>query len=130
MNKNILQALVFLLFTVSAFLFAGCSAETTRPGGVGATVIQSDSIITGEIRAIRPKSTGYPWEMDVLVQSSENVENLPNPTADKVEQVITVRTDEDLSSLKVGQKISANVKYVGDVPKPGISLYIYNIKIT
>jgi hypothetical protein len=130
MNKNILTAIVFLLFTVPTLLFAGCSTESSRPGGIGATVIQSDSIITGEIRAIRAQSTGYPWEIDILVQSSENVENLPNPTADKVGLVITARTDEDLSSLKVGQKITANVKYVGDVPKPGISLYIYDIKIT
>jgi hypothetical protein len=128
MNKNILPAIVFLLFTVSALLLAGCSTESARPGGIGATVIQSNSIITGEIRAIRPQSTGYPWEIDVLVQSSENVDDLPNPTADKVGQVITARTDEDLGSLKTGQKITANVKYVGDVPKPGISLYIYDIK--
>ncbi len=49
-------------------------------------------------------------------------------TKDKVGQVITCNTDQDVSSLKVGQVISANVKYVGDVPKPGITLYIYNIK--
>ncbi len=128
MNKNILPAIVFLLFTVSVLLFAGCSTESARPGGIGATVIQSNSLITGEIRAIRPQSAGYPWEIDVLVQSSENVDDLPNPTADKVGQVITARTDQDLSLLKIGQKISANVKYVGDVPKPGISLYIYDIK--
>lgn len=130
MNKNILPTIVFLLFIVVAALFAGCSACSVKPGGVGATVIQSDSIVTGEIRAIRPQSTGYPWEVDVLVQSSEKVGDLPNPTADKVGQVITARTDEDLGSLKTGQKITANVKYVGDVPKPGISLYIYSIKIT
>jgi hypothetical protein len=90
--------------------------------------VQSDSVITGEIKAVRPQQTGYSWEMDVLIESSVNVDDLPNPTMDKVGQVITAKTDEDVSILKVGQEISAKVKYVGDVPKPGISLYIYNIK--
>lgn len=121
------KALIFL-FAVSLIPFAGCSAPPANPGGVGTTVINSNSLITGEISAIRQQSAGYPWEVDVLVLSSENVDNLPNPTTDKVGQVITARTDQDLSAFHTGQKVSANVKYVGDVPKPGIILYIYDIK--
>jgi len=102
---------------------------TPSPGGGGA-VVRSDSIITGEIRAIRQQTTGYPWEVDVLVQSSVSVDSLPNPTMDKVGQVITAKTDEDVSSLKAGQMITTRVKYVGDLPQPGISLYIYTIEVT
>jgi hypothetical protein len=101
-------------------------APPPSPGGDA--VVLSDSIISGEIKAIRKQTTGYPWEMDILVQSSDNVDSLPNPTKD-VGQVITTKTDEDLSSFKVNQMITARVKYVGDVPRPGISLYIYDIKI-
>ena len=128
LNKNIPITVLVLLLAISLFQLLGCSATSTGPGGVGTTVIQSNSLITGEIKAIRSQSTGYPWEIDVLVQSSTNVDDLPNPTADKVGKVVTARTDQDLSSFHMGQKISANVKYVGDVPKPGIILYIYDIK--
>jgi hypothetical protein len=101
------------------------TAPSGSPGG--GAVINSDSIITGKIQAIRSEATGYPWEVDVLVETSENVGSLPNPTGDKIGQVITTKTDEDMSLFQVGQDISAKVKYVGDVPKPGISLYLYNI---
>ena len=128
LNKNIPITVLVLLLAISLFQLLGCSATSTGPGGVGTTVIQSNSLVTGEIKAIRSQSTGYPWEIDILVQSSTNVDDLPNPTADKVGKVVTARTDQDLSSFHMGQKISANVKYVGDVPKPGIILYIYDIK--
>ena len=128
LNKNIPITVLVLLLAISLFQLLGCSATSTGPGGVGTAVIQSNSLITGEIKAIRSQSTGYPWEIDVLVQSSTNVDDLPNPTADKVGKVVTARADQDLSSFHMGQKISANVKYTGDVPRPGIILYIYNIK--
>lgn len=121
---------------LSALMLTACSGASTpkptptppSPPGGGA-VVQSDSIITGEIKAIRQQATGYPWEMDVLIQSSQSVDSLPNPTKDKVGQVITAETDEDVSSLKAGQTVSARVKYIGDVPQPGISLYIYSIEM-
>lgn len=128
-TKNIPRIVSVFLFIVSLFPLIGCSTTNIGPGGIGTTVIQSNSLITGEIREIRSQSTGYPWEIDILVQSSANVDDLPNPTADRVGQVVTARTDQDLSSFRVGQKISANVKYTGDVPKPGIVLYIYDMKI-
>jgi len=132
-QKNIFLVVgMALAIILSALILTACSrssnpSPTPSPGGGGA-VVQSDSIITGQIRAIRPQTTGYPWEVDVLIQSSESVDSLPNPTKDKVGQVITAKTDEALNSFKVGQTITARVKYVGDVPKPGISLYIYRIE--
>jgi len=125
---DVRQITLIFLFAVSLFPFIGCSTPPANPGGVGTTVINSNSLITGEIKAIRQESSGYPWEVDLLVLSSQNMDNLPNPTADKVGQVITTRTDQDLSTFQTGQKVSANVKYVGDVPKPGIILYIFDIK--
>ena len=116
---------IFLALALSAC--SGSSNPGPAPSPGGGAVVRSDSIITGQIKAIRQQTTGYPWEVDVLIQSSESVDTLPNPTQDKVGQVITAKTDEDLTSFKVGQTITARVKYVGDVPQPGISLYIYNI---
>jgi hypothetical protein len=117
------------------------SSVTTSPGSQtpaapsspiprlgGGAVVNSDSIITAKIVAIRQQTTGYPWEMDILVQSSVDAGNLPNPTKDKIGQVITVKTDQNLASFKTDQIISAKVKYVGDVPLPAITLCIYNIQ--
>jgi len=132
MNRkhSIRYIILVLMVIMSVFLVVACSSKsstTTLPPG-GGEVVQSDSIILGEIRAVREEATGYPWEVDVLIVSSESVGDLPNPTKDKVGQVITAKTDEDASAFSIGESISARVKYVGDVPKPGISLYIYDVK--
>ncbi len=105
------------------------TATSTAPGPGGGLVIQSDSIIRGRVVAVRPQMGGYPWEADVLVLSSQSVGDLPNPTADKVGQVITVRSNEDLSGIEPGTDITARVKYAGDVPQPGIFLLIYDIAV-
>ena len=104
------------------------TSTITTPGGPGGgAVINSDSIVAAQIKAIRQQTSGYPWELDVLIQRSTDVGSLPNPTKDSVGKVITVKTDLDVASYKVNDTISARVKYVGDVPKPGITLYIYEI---
>jgi hypothetical protein len=92
-------------------------------------VINSDSVVTTRIQAIRQQTSGYPWELDVLIQDSIDVGSLPNPTNDSIGKVITVKTDQDMTSFKVNDVVTARVKYVGDVPKPGITLYIYNIAL-
>jgi hypothetical protein len=81
------------------------------------------------IETITAQTTGYPWEVSVRIQSTENVNDLPNPVADKLGQIVTMKTDQDMSSFSAGQSITAKAKYVGDVPKPGITLYIYDIKL-
>jgi hypothetical protein len=132
-QKNIfLYGGIVIVVILSVLILSACSTNsstsTPNPTPGGGAVVLSDSIITGEIKAIRLQITGYPWEVDILIQSSDNVDNLPNPTIDKVGQVITTETDENMSLFKVGQEISARVKYVGDVPQPGISLYLYNVE--
>ncbi len=118
-----------------AALLSACSPKaqtttpiTTAPGPGGGAVVNSDSFITGKIVAIRSESTGYPWQIDLQILTTQDVGTLPNPVKDKIGQTVTLRTDQDLSSFKVGQTIQAHVKYVGDVPRPGIVLYIFDIK--
>jgi hypothetical protein len=127
MKKNI-RITVIMIAVLLSICSGFYSCQSNKPGGVGTTVINSDSTITGEIKAVNKQTTGYPWKIDVLVLSSENVSNLPNPTINDIGKTITCYTDEDLSSFRAGQKFNANVKYTGDVPKPGIVLFIYNIK--
>jgi len=130
-TRNCYAVLVALL--VSSFILAAASCGGSKATGptpvapIGAAVVNSDSIITGEIRGIRARPTGYPWQVDVLIISSEDVGNLPNPTKDKIGQVITAKSDTNMADFKVGMTVQANIRYVGDVPLPGIFLYIYNI---
>ena len=101
---------------------------TTNPGPGGGLVINSDSIITGTIVAIHNESTGYPWRIDVQVLTSQDVGTLPNPTKDVIGKTVSFYTDENIGAFRTGQSIKAHVKYAGDVPKPEIILYIFDIK--
>jgi hypothetical protein len=134
MRQNMMRNCIQLLTVTIASLvvFAGCSSiaspQSTPSGPGSGTIINSDSIVTGKIIAKKSSSTGYPWAIDIQVLSSQDVNNLPNPTKDKIGQTITCYTSEDAGSLQVGQSITAHVKYVGDVPRPGIVLYISDIR--
>jgi hypothetical protein len=108
----------------------GVTTTTAAPGGPGGrALVNSDSVITATIQAIRQQSTGYPWELDILVNTTQNVGDLPNPTKDNVGQTIAVKTDVDMSKFNEGDNIQAHVKYTGDVPKPGITLYLFNVAL-
>lgn len=101
---------------------------TVPPGPVRGTVINSDSIVTVQIQSLTAQSTGYPWTLDVLVQNTTDVNNLPNPVKDSVGKVVTVVTDQDMKPFKVSDVVTAKIKYVGDANiQGGIRLYIYNI---
>lgn len=124
---------VLLVLSLLLIALVACKSEpapmpTPNPGPSGGTIVRSDSVITGEIKAIRRMSSSYPWEVDILVQDSQNVDSLVNPTKDKVGEVITTVTDQDMKPFNGGQVITAHVKLTGDV-EHGISLYIYDIKV-
>jgi hypothetical protein len=131
MIKKILRVFVIGLAIVGVLNATACRSgtapATTVSGPGGGAIVNSDSVVTAKIQAIRKTATGYPWELDVLIQTSTDVDNLPNPVKDSVGKVITARTDQDMAPVQAGQVVTARIKYVGDVPKPGITLYIYNI---
>jgi hypothetical protein len=108
---------------------SGGTPTTTVSGPGGGAIVNSDSVVTAKIQAIRKTATGYPWELDVLIQTSTDVDKLPNPVKDSVGKVVTVKTDQDVASYTAGETVTARIKYVGDVPKPGITLYIYNVAL-
>ena len=132
------STILVLVFIMSASILTACSKTpspttvppTTTPvvgGPGGGAIINSDSVVTAQIQAINKQTSGYPWQLDVLIQSSVDVGTLPNPTKDSMGKVISVKTDQNMTSFKTNDVITARVKYVGDVPLPGITLYIYNI---
>jgi hypothetical protein len=122
---------MFCFAAVVAVGVVGCTstaATTTSAGPGSGAIVNSDSVITAEIEAVRSQSSGYPWELDIIINSSDNVGNLPNPTKDSVGKEITVKTDQNMDDIRAGDKIFGKVKYTGDVPKPGITLYLYDVK--
>ena len=119
-----LPALVMLAVLLSAACSSSPQPTTTGPGGA---VINSDSIITAQIQSETLQTSGYKWSVDILIQDSVDVGDLPNPTKDDVGKTITVLTDDDMTPYVVGDAITARVKYAGDVPKPGVVLYMYDV---
>jgi hypothetical protein len=124
----IIMGVLLLVFVAACSGSTATTSTTTTPGSGSGAVVNSDSILTGTIESIRTQTTGYPWELNVRIHSTQNAGDLPNPITDKIGQVVTMKTDEDMASFQAGQTISARAKYTGDVPKPGITLYIYDIK--
>ena len=130
MTTGKISGILLVIIVTAAVILTGCSGKTstTTPGGPGGgAVINSESVITATIKAINKQTTGYPWSVDIMVKTSQDVGTLPNPVADKIGIVVNVKTDVDMSAFKAGDNIHAHVKYVGDVPKPGISLYLFDI---
>jgi hypothetical protein len=123
---------VFVSMTLTLTIAAGaCSGTTstttaTKPGG--GALVNSDSVVTVKIQALGKQSTGYGWKLDVLIQNTQDVDALVNPVKADVGKVITVVTDQDMSSFKANDVATARIKYAGDVNTPGgISLNIYNV---
>ena len=135
MNRNKLALiaaavamLVLMAIVVSCKGNAANTTTATKPGS--GAVVNSDSIVTATIQSITKQSTGYPWKMDVLIQSTMDVNNLPNPVKDSIGKTVTVVTDENMTSFKVSDTKTAQIKYVGYVNTPsGISLYIYIVAL-
>jgi len=132
MKRLLLAVIVFTILCLTV-ISGGCTTSagtTTTIKPDGGSVVNSDSFVTVEIKAITQQSTGYPWKLDVLIQSTQDVDSLPNPVKDSVGKVVTVFTDENLTSCKVNDVVNAKIKYVGDVNTPGgIRLYMYNIAL-
>jgi hypothetical protein len=129
MKRLILVILALILALASTAIACNNPTPTptpTKPGG--GAIINSDSVVTVKIQSISKQSTAYPWKMDVLIQDSQDVGTLPNPVKDSLNKVITVVTDQDMTTFKTNDVVKAKIKYVGDVNiVSGISLYIYNV---
>ena len=97
------------------------------PGGATAGP-PGDSKITGEAKAVHQYTSGYPYDVDFIVLTSEDVDTLPNPTKESIGAEITAQTNEDIQGLDPGEKFTANVKWAINASKPVPIFYIYNVK--
>ena len=132
MNKVFLAAaaLTVLLLMLSAACKSSSTTATVTsivisPGN--GAVINSDSIDTVQIIGITAQTTGYPWLLQVVIESTASVGTLPNPVAFSVGDIVTVVTDQDMSKFNANDIVTAKIKLAGDVNIPGgIQLYLYN----
>jgi hypothetical protein len=125
-------ALTILMLMLSAAACKGssattpASATTISPGN--GEVINSDSIDTVQIIGITTQTTGYPWLLQVVIESTASVGTLPNPVALSVGDIVNVVTDQDMSTFNVNDVVTAKIKFAGDVNiSGGIRLYMYNV---
>jgi len=125
------STMIILIMVAGACKSTTATATTPTPGRPGGgAVVNSDSIVTAKIQSITKQSTGYPWKLDVLIQNTVNVGSLPNPVSNSVGKVVTVLIDQDMTSYKVNDVVTAKIKYSGDVNTPSsIILYMYNVAL-
>ena len=122
-KRNSVMAVTLVLVSIVLTLaLPSCSSKGSTEGPPG------DSVISGELKGLRKHSSGYSYQVDFLVESSKDVDTLPNPTKDKVGKVITAETNDNLRELDVGEDFTANVKLVYDAAKTGTIFYAYNVK--
>jgi len=138
-NKWIPVTMILVLILLVG-MFA-CAYKETRPSGPSGAkepttppvppglqtvpVVPNDSVVTGTVNAVRSTTGRFPWEIDIKVQTSQDVPGYRNLTKQKIGEVISVRTKENVAQLQVGQVITARVKVVGD--EKGIFYYGWDI---
>jgi ABC-type Fe3+-hydroxamate transport system substrate-binding protein len=133
--KKVLLAAAALIILMLMLSVAACKSSSTAPTTTATAitpgngeVINSDSIDTVQIVDINAQSTGFPWQLDVVIESTGSVGTLFNPVALNVGDVVSVVTDQDMSTFNANDVVTAKIKYTGDVNIPGgIRLYLYNV---
>ncbi len=124
-------AAVMIMILLLSFSVVACKSNntTTTTAAVttgGATTI-ADSIVTAQIINIAAQSTGYPWTLVLVIESASNVGTLLNPVADSIGGMVTVVTDQDMSTFNVNDTITANITIAANANGSlGINLYMYN----
>jgi hypothetical protein len=120
-NRFRTAALAFLLILTTVLLFS-CSPTSSTAGPLG------DSRIIGQAKAIHKNVSSFPYQLDFLVLSTEDIGTLPNPTKACVGATITAETNENIRTLEPEEKFTANVKWALDNTNSIPVFYMYNIK--
>ncbi|HXX59050.1 MAG TPA: hypothetical protein VEI27_00040 [Dehalococcoidales bacterium] len=132
--KLVKYLLLIILLVGGLLVLNGCHSSTTTTisttssGPGSGAVINSDSIDTVQIQSITKQTNGHAWKLDVLIQSTQDVDSLPNPVAQNLHNTVSVYCDEDLSGFRANDIATCRIKYAGDVNIPGgIYLLMYNV---
>jgi hypothetical protein len=98
---------VALIISVSLLVsVVGCKKESAAPTPEDRFKIDNDSIVLGEVLAIREMSGGAYTELDLRVIKSVDVPEVKkNLTKDKVGKILTVITQDSVMGLLTGEII-------------------------
>jgi hypothetical protein len=124
MKKIIISICILGIITLCGILLSCTSPISTQPPSVLAA--PNDSIVTAKVISIDPVPGSYPWQLTIQIEQSLDVPGFVNRTSDKIGQQITALTNENLSAIKAGQKITAHVKFQAD--EKGGTYYASGIK--
>ena len=135
-TRRLFTVLLCLTLITTVISIGACRGNSTpapptpTPGSPGGgAVIKTDSFVTARIQSIA-KASADSWKLDVLIENIQDVNDLPNPVKDSFGKVVSVMTDQDMTSYKVNDVVTAKIKDVGDVDLPGaIVLYIYDVAL-
>jgi hypothetical protein len=87
--------------------------------------VPNNSMVTAKVIDIQDDGGVIPWALTIEIRTSQDVPGYPNDTSDKIGLQLLVRTMDDVSQLKAGQIITANVRFEGD--EQSYFYYIWNI---
>jgi hypothetical protein len=125
--------LVFLAaIIVISLALISCGSSGGSTSTTSTTLAENDSTCVLQINLYRPSPvSGYLYELDCLVVSTQNVDNLVNPVAGKESSVISVETTFNITTIErfLGSYINADVKEI-NVPGTGNILVASNISVT
>jgi hypothetical protein len=132
MKKVILAAATAMTLILSLSV-VGCndnnSTATTAAGSPGETTI-ADSIVTAQIISITAQSTGYPWMVGLLIESTNSVGTLLNPVEYSVGDAVAVLTNQDMSTFNENDTITAKITIATNTnASGGISLFMYSVAL-
>ena len=132
MKKVILAAATAMTLILSLSV-VGCKGNnttaTTATVSLGETTT-ADSIVTAQIISITAQSTGYPWMVGLLIESTSNVGTLLNPVEYSVGDAVAVVTNQDMSTFNENDTITAKITIAADTnASGGINLYMYNVAL-
>ena len=120
---------VFIIMTslVSFPLWLHEHNNPVSSGGVPGLsfAVHNDSVVSGKILSIRNVSGIFPFEIDIQVERSLDVASLTNYTRDKIGQVLTTRTNQDVKLLKPGDYLEAHCQMATDVTANKTFYYIH-----
>ena len=110
----LLSSVLLLPPTLSGCNSSNGIAKPAPEPPVSVPVIPNDSIISGQIVSVAPSPEPFPWQVQLILVDSKDVEGYINLTKSKLGQTVVAKTKDDMASFNAGDRISARFKLAGD----------------
>lgn len=101
---------------------------TDTPSGDKNVIVQGDSVVIGKTIAVRKGPSFFPWEAEFVILNSDDINNAPNLTKNKVGQTLVAEADQDIHGLDPGEIFIADVQAIAYNSNSGTIFYLFNEK--